>query len=99
MEGISHFFAITVDHINSSVTPATTDLFTDFIAMLEDQEIQCHSEAGEIVPNSLDELVDYLDIGGVANETELSEYEGKLALDFGQFRDFSTFNSEDRWHI
>lgn len=59
---------------------------------------QCLSEAGEIVPNTLDELVDYLDIEGAAEDGEPFGVKPHTT-DLGQFQGFTTFGTEDEWPV
>lgn len=98
MEGEFSIYTTIVDSFNISAKTSTTELPTDFVNMLCDQEIQCHSEAGEIVPNTLDELVDYLDIEGAVDGTGLFGDEAHTFID-EQFKDFTTFGTEDKWPI
>lgn len=74
--------------------PCHTHIYSKIILYV----FQCHSEAGEIVPNTLDELVDYLDIEGAVDGSELFGDENHTFID-GQFKDYTTFGSEDRWPI
>ena len=73
--------------------------------MLKGQEILCQSSAGEIVPNTLDELVRYLDIEGIADvpEDDRELYgigvQGLQTKDYGQHHYCTTFGTEDEWPI
>lgn len=97
MASETEFTATFVDYINISSTTSTTELPADFVTMLCDQEIQCHSEAGEIVPNTLDELVSYLDIEGARVESELLSDDRTIVDE--QFNGYTTFGTEDEWPV
>lgn len=101
MESTRKIDTISVDSINISATPTTTALPPDFVTMLGDQEILCHTEAGEIVPNTLDELVTYLDIEGFSGSPEGGDELAwvKTTNDAGQLKSFTTFGTEDKWPI
>lgn len=101
MESTRTIDTIPVDSINISTSPSTTALPLDFVTMLGDQEILCHTEAGEIVPNTLDELVTYLDIEGFSDSPDGGvELDGvKTNGDLAQLKNFTTFGTEDRWPI
>ncbi|KAH3699561.1 hypothetical protein DPMN_074519 [Dreissena polymorpha] len=51
-----------------------------------------------IVPNTLDELVDYLDIEGSALGGG-EQFDVLHRTDFELFQDFTTFSTEDKWPI
>lgn len=97
------FYINTIDP-NTTKTAATA-VSDEFTEMLKGQEVLCQSSAGEIVPNTLDELVRYLDIEGIADEPEndrelygigVQEFQTK---DYGQHHHCTTFGTEDKWPI
>lgn len=98
MEGGFSLSTTIVDTLNITTTVTTTELPKDFVDMYCDQEIQCHSEAGEIVPNTLDELVDYLDIEGEGKVSGLFADEIHTITN-EQFKEFTTFGTEDEWPV
>lgn len=70
--------------------------------MLKGEEVLCQSSAGEIVPNTLDELVRYLDIEGIADddrELYRVEVQGFQTKESGHGHYYTTFGTEDEWPI
>jgi hypothetical protein len=66
--------------------------------MLGEQTLLCQTEAGEIVPNTLDELVCYLDIEGFGDDDEQATHKSHT-MGGDQLPGFTTFGTEDMWPI
>ena len=94
--------SINITDPNTTKTAATA-LSDEFTEMLKGQEILCQSSAGEIVPNTLEELVQYLGIEGIADESgtdpELYGVQDFQTKDNGQHHHCTTFGTEDKWPI